>query len=184
MLMPLLIIGVPLMLIALALLLVFRGHPGECGDGRVIDSNPGLAFAYDQRWIDFNTTLTSGLPATLDVTESEATSRAELFLDTASAPVDDVRVCFVEEGADVNGTLSTPFGWDVDVRLKGNVDLSGRHPEAELDSVRIGALPAFVTHPFRGLVSRIVDDQMDRIEMDHRLSVELQEGRAIVSGQP
>ncbi|HEY8171476.1 MAG TPA: hypothetical protein VIH21_00190 [Dehalococcoidia bacterium] len=167
-----------------AVLLTFKGTPGNCGGNRPIENNPGLAFAYDDRWFDFNTTLTSGLPATLAVTESEATSRAQLFLDSASAPIDSVRLCFTDGGADINGTLDTPFGGDIAVRVGGTADLSGQHPKAEITSMRIGGLPAFVTRPFRGLVSGIIDDQLDDVELDHRLTVDLHEGEAVVRGEP
>lgn len=181
---PTLIIVLPVVLVVVALLLVFRGSPDACGNGRLIENDAALAFAYDDRWVEFNSTLTSGLPASLTVSESEATSRAELFLATSSAPVEDVRVCFTDGGAAVNGILSTPFGGDVAVRIDGDADLSGQHPRADIESMRIGGLPGLVTRPFRGLVSRIVDDQMDQIVLDYRLRVELREGEAVIDGTP
>jgi hypothetical protein len=181
---PLVLLFAPVAVVGVALLLVFRGDPGDCASEREIINDPRLAFAYDDRWLEFNDRLLSGLPATLAVSESEATSRAELFLASSSAPVEDVRVCFVDDGAHVNGTISTPFGPDVRVRIEGRTDLSGRHPEAEISSIKLGALPGFVTRPFRGLVRRIVDDQMEQIELDHRLTVALRDGEATVTGEP
>lgn len=183
-LLPLALMLTPFVLVVVALLLVFRGSPGGCGGGREITVDPALAFAYDQRWLEFNTTLTTGLPASLVVSEDEATSRTREFLDASSAPVEDVRVCFVDGRGDINGTLTTPFGPDVAVRIKGNATLGGRHPEADIDSIQIGGLPSFVTRPFHGLVSRIVDNEMERIELDYRLGVEVRDGDVLIEGTP
>ena len=118
------------------------------------------------------------------VTDSEATSQTRLFLAETGAPISDVRVCFVPGGSDVNGTLSPPIGPELRVRVRGSVDVSGRHPRASIDSVRIGALPSFVARPFLGLVSRLIDEQTNQIELDHRISVQLLDGQAVISGQP
>lgn len=181
----LLLSGVVLLLfVAMVALLAFQGSPGLCGAGRDIRVSPTLAQSYEERWLQFNTTLTSGRRATLNVTDSEATSQAEDFLATSNAPLRDVRLCFVPGGGDANATVSTPLGRDIRVRLKGNVDLSGRYPRAQISSVQIGALPAFVTRPVRGIVTRIIDDQGERIELDHRLSVEVHEGEVTITGEP
>jgi hypothetical protein len=181
---PMLLFVLPIVLITAALLLAFKGSPGECGAGREVISSPALSQSYEQRWLQFQATLTSGRPASMTVTDSEATSRTQEFLATADAPVHNVRLCFVPGGADVNGTVSAPFGPSIDVRLKGSADLSGQHPRANIDSIKIGGLPSFVTRPFTGLVTRIVDDQTGRVELDHRLSVQMTEGRAEINGQP
>lgn len=181
---PVLVLVAPFALITAALLLAFRGSPGECGGGREIAVDPALAFAYDERWLAFNQTLTAGLPARLVVREDEATSRAREFLASSSAPVEDVRVCFVDGRGDINGTLTTPFGGDVAVRIKGNATLEGRHPTADIDAIQVGGLPSFVTRPFHGLVSRIVDNEMERIELDYRMGVEVRDGDVLITGTP
>ena len=168
-----------------AILLTFKGTPGDCGGNRPIENNPGLAFAYDDRWYDFNTTLTSGLPGHAARHRERGDVARATVPRLASAPIDKVRfLCFTDGGADINGTLATPFGGDIAVRVGGNADLSGQHPKAEITSMRIGGLPAFVTRPFRGLVSGIIDDQLDHVELDHRLTVDLHEGQAVVQGEP
>ena len=181
---PALIVLAPLVIIVVSSLLVFNGSPGTCGGGRQISAEPLLAFAYDQRWLAFNAQLINGLPATLNVTEDEATSRADLFLAQSNAPIDDLRVCMVDGGGDINGKIDTPLGPDIEVRVKGSVDLSGRHPDANIDSIRIGAMPAVVTRPFHGLVSRIIDNEMERIELDHRLDVNIRERETTITGTP
>jgi len=183
-LLPLLLFVTPFLLASLFLLLAFKGDPGDCGGGRNLRVDAALAQSYQQRWLDLNAQLTSGQPASFTVTDSEATSRTREFLAQTDAPVSGVRVCFVPGGSDINGKISTPFGPAVDVRVKGSVDLSGRHPRASVDSIRVGALPSFVTRPFRGLVTRIIDQQTDQIELDHRITVQLLDGQAVISGQP
>lgn len=181
---PALVFFAPLLVVAVSTLLVFNGSPGQCGGGRDISADPQIAFTYDQRWLAFNGQLINGLPATLNVTENEATSRADLFLAQANAPIDDLRVCMVDGGADINGKIDTPLGPDIEVRVKGSADLSGQHPDANIDSIRIGAMPAFVTRPFHGLVSRVIDREMNRIQLDHRLDVEIREGETTITGTP
>ncbi len=183
-LLPFLLFLAPFLLAGLFLLLTFKGSPGQCGGGRSLQVNPALAQSYDQRWLALNAQLTSGQSASFAVTDSEATSRTREFLAQTDAPVSDVRVCFEPGRGNVSGKVSTPFGPDVDVRVKGSVDLSGRHPTAKLDSIEVGALPSFVMRPFRGLVTRIIDKQTDQIELDHRISVQLTGGQAVISGQP
>ncbi|MDP9237057.1 MAG: hypothetical protein M3P30_06610 [Chloroflexota bacterium] len=181
---PFVLFVLPTLLVAVALLLAFKGSPGECSAGRQVITSAALSQSYEQHWLQFQAQLTSGRPASLTVNDSEATSRTQDFLATTGAPVHDVRLCFVPGGADVNGTISTPFGANIDVRLKGSADLSGQHPRANIDSIKIGGLPSFVTRPFTGLVTRMVDDQTNRVELDHRLSVQIAEGQAEISGEP
>ena len=174
----------PIALFVVATLLVFKTSPGACGSGRPLQADTALSAAYDARWRAFNSQLLSGQPASLTVSDSEATSRARQFLVQTGAPVRDLRLCFVPGGGDVNATLDTPFGADVDVRVKGRVDVSGRHPKTQIDAIEIGGMPSFVTRPFRGLVTRIIDDQTNQIELDHRLSVDVRDGQAVISGTP
>lgn len=179
-----LIILAPIILVVGSLLLVFKGAPGACGGGKPLQNDPRLSLAFDQGWQAFNQQLLLGQPATITVSDSEATSRARQFLLETGAPVRDLRLCFVPGGGDLNATLSPPFGPDVAVRVKGSVVLGGRHPQTRIEDVQIGALPSFVTRPFRGLVTRIIDDQTQQIELDHRLAVDIGEGQAVVSGTP
>jgi len=181
---PFLLFVVPLLLAGLFVLLAVEGSPGACGGGRNLQIDPALAQTYEDRWLALNAQLTTGRPASFTVTDSEATSQARLFLAETDAPISGVRVCFVPGGSDVNGTISPPFGPDLSVRVRGSVDLNGRHPRASIDSVRIGALPSFVARPFLGLVSRLIDEQANQIELDHRISVQLTDGQAVISGQP
>jgi hypothetical protein len=180
----LLVFVVPVLLGGLFVALAVKGDPGACGGGRSVQFNPTLAQDYEERWLALNAQLTTGQPASFTVTDGEATSQARLFLGEMGAPIKGVRVCFVSGGADVNGRLSPPIGPELAVRVHGSVDVSGRHPRARIDSVRIGALPSFVARPFLGLVARVIDEQTNRIELDHRISVQLADGQAVISGQP
>ena len=183
-LLALLIVVTPFVLVIGSLLLVFKGTPGACGGGKPLQNDPKLSLAFDQGWQAFNQQLTSGQPATISVSDGQATSRSRQFLLETGAPVRNLRLCFVPGGGDLNATLSPPFGPDVSVRVKGSVVLGGRHPQTRIDDVQIGAMPSFVTRPFRGLVTRIIDDQTQQIELDHRLSVDLREGEAVITGAP
>ncbi len=183
-LLPIVLVVVPVLLLGLGAFLLVAGSPGECGGGRPVTFDAALANDYEQRWLALNSQLTTGRPASFAVTDSEATSQSRLFLAESGAPIRDVRVCFVTGAADANGTISPPIGPDIAVRVKGSVDLSGQHPRARIDSIRIGGLPGFVARPFLGPIERLIDDQAAQIALDHRISVELTDGQAVISGQP
>jgi hypothetical protein len=182
-LLPFIIFVTPFVLVAVALLLTFKGSPGQCGSG-ALQANASLADQYQQQWAAFEQQLTTGRPATLSVSDEEATARLRQFLDTNDAPVQDARLCFTNGGADVSGKISSPMGWDVAVRVRGSVDLSGAHPKTHIDSIRIGGMPSFVTRPFTGLVTRIIDHESDQVTLDHSVGVRLTSGTATLSGSP
>ncbi|TAK59092.1 MAG: hypothetical protein EPO22_10520 [Dehalococcoidia bacterium] len=183
-LLPVLVVVVPALLLGLGVLLAVAGSPGKCGGGRDLTFDPQLASDYEQRWLELNAQLTTGRPASFTVSDSEATSQSRLFLAEAGAPIRDVRVCFVTGAADANGTISPPIGPDIAVRVNGSVDLSGQHPRASIDSIRVGGLPGFIARPFLGPIERLIDDQAEQIVLDHRISVQLSDGQAVISGQP
>lgn len=183
-LLPILFVLTPVVLVVAFALALFRGSPGACGGGRGLNTDPALAAAYDERWGAFNDQILRGLPASIAVSEDEATAKSRIFLALTGAPIDDVRICFNEGGGDVNGTLSTPFGGDIAVRLRGTVDMTKATPDAKLTSVRIGALPGFVTKPFDRLISRVVDDQLEQIILFHDMTAEIHEGEAVITGRP
>lgn len=183
-LLPVIIVLAPIVIIAAMLLATFRGSPGECGDGTPVNDDPALVAAYNARWAAFNEELVRGLPASIVVSEDEATAKSRAFLALSGAPVDDVRVCFTEGEGDISGTLDGPFGADVAVRLKGDVDLTRATPDAELTSIQIGALPHFMTQPFEGLVSRVVDDQLEQIFLIWEIDATIGDGEATLTGTP
>lgn len=181
---PIALFVVPLLLVGLGVLLAVAGSPGKCGGGRALQADPSLADAYQQQWFALNAQLAAGHPASFRVSDSEATSQSRVYLAEADAPIRDVRICFVPGAADANGTISPPIGPNIAVRVKGSVDLSGEHPRTRIDSLRIGGLPGFVTHPFLGPMERLINDQANQIVLDHRISVQISDGQATIIGQP
>lgn len=181
---PVFLVVLPVLLLGLGVLLAVAGSPGECGGGRDLTFDPQLASDYEQRWLALNAQLMTGRPASFTVSDSEATSQSRIFLAETGAPIRDVRVCFVTDAADANGTISPPIGPDIAVRVKGSVDLSEQHPRARIDSIRIGGLPGFIARPFLGPIEGLIDDQANQIELDHRITVQLSDGQAVILGQP
>jgi len=160
------------------LLLAFKGSPGQCDrPGRFGDS-PALAQAFQQRWDAFEAQINAGQAAILAVTDDEGTARLRQFLAGTDAPVKDARLCFVQGGGDISGRITSPLGGDVAVRVRGGVDLSGGRPKTRIDSIRIGGLPSFLTAPFRGLVTRIIDEQASQIALERGANVRFEDGRA------
>lgn len=183
-LLPLFLFVAPIVIVGGALLLAFKGSPGRCGGGRALGADPSLAQSFRQRWADFEAQLNAGQPATLTVTDDEATARLRQFLGETDAPVSDVRLCFVRGGGDVSARVSSPVGGSVAVRVRGGVDLSGAHPKTRIDSIRVGGLPSFVTAPFRGLVTRIIDEQSDQVTLDRGADARFEDGSVTFSSAP
>ena len=74
-LLPFIMFVTPFVVVVLALLLTFKGSPGQCGGGRTLQADASLADQYQQQWTLFEEQLTAGRPATLTVNDEEATAR-------------------------------------------------------------------------------------------------------------
>jgi hypothetical protein len=170
-----------LLIVSFGLGMAFAGDPGDCGDGRQISVDPGLAAEYDARWALFVDRVRAGSPATIVVTESEATSRVRQFLAAQDAPIREARICFVAGGSDATGMISTPFGRDVKVRASATVDLSGPRPVVDVYDIRIGGLPGAVARPFEARVTRVVREQAERIPLGHSMSAEIRDGEVAIT---
>jgi hypothetical protein len=164
--------------------LAATGSPGVCEPGGgPITLSDGASDAFKLKWTAFDASLAGGAPASVSFDESELSSRATSYLDDHDAPFDDVRVCVHDGYGEGSSTISLG-GLDVDVKLKGTLDLDGAHPEANIDNIEIGNAPGWLASPLERLVNRALDDQLDDIDLNHRYTPALAEGRATVDGEP
>ena len=179
------ILGVVTLVVILAVLAAFVGSPGECdsGDREVVVSS-ALAQSLQDKLDTFDEQLDAGQAASFTFDESEATSRGIEFLDENNAPIDDLKVCFNSDGPSASGKVSAVAGLDLDVKASGNVDLSGEHPRVDDLSIDVGSVPGFVTGGLEGLIKDVINDQLDHIDVEHRLTITFGEGTATQSGQP
>lgn len=168
---------------AALLALATTGGAGACAPGggpiTISAANSG---AFQQKWDAFEDTLNGGSPATVSLNESEISSRAQTYFDQHDASIDDVRACVHDGFGEGTGKVSL-LGFDVRFSVRGTLDLSGAHPEAKIDDIEVGNVPVFVTGAIEGVVTGVIDDQLDDIDLDHEYTPTLREGVADVAGR-
>ena len=179
------IMGIVTLVVVLTVLAAFVGSPGECDSGgREVVVSAALAQSLQDKLDTFDEQLDAGQAASFTFDESEATSRGQQFLDEKNAPIDDLKVCFNSEGASASGKVSAVLGMDLDVKVSGDVDLSGEHPRLDDLNIDVGRVPGFITGGIEGIVKDVINDQLDHIDVEHQLQITFGEGTATLSGQP
>jgi len=137
-------------------ILVFTGKPSPCVD-RFIPVSAAASARTDDKWDAFKAQAASG-NATVTYTEIEITSRGVAYLDEKDVPLSDLQVFFCPRGyAEATGTIRG-LGRDINVLVRGTLDLSGTKPRIHIMSVRAGNLPAFVA-------TRLVNQVLDRSDV-------------------
>ena len=166
--------------------LAFTGGPGDCTPGGgPIEVSAANSEAFQQKWDGLDATLDGGSPASVTFTESEIASRADQFL-TVEEDTDfsDVLICIHEGFGEGTAKVSGFLGLDVRARVKGNVDLSGDHPVAQIDDIEVGNVPGFLVDPFENLVEDAIDEALDGVNLKHTYAPALSEGQAQIDGTP
>lgn len=104
-------------------------------------------------WRTFGAQAAAG-PATITVSEVQATSRGVEFVNEQDAPVKNLQIRFCDGGfAEAAGSVKI-LGREVDTVVRGTLDLSGPRPRVRLTSVRAGGLPDWAGRP---LVNQVLD---------------------------
>lgn len=185
------IIGVLMVIVMLlvAFVVVFgvlatTGGPAACtpGDGSItIDAANSSSF--QQKWDALNATLKGGAPGSATFNESELSSRADTYLTQHGVGFHNPRVC-VHNGFGEGSATFSYLGFHVKVKVRGTVDLSGRHPKARIDHMDIGNVPSFFTNPAEKIVNRAIDSALGDVNLQHHYTPTLSPGQATVSGVP
>jgi hypothetical protein len=181
------LLGIVLLVVAFVVVfgvLAATGGPGACspGDGPItVDAANSASF--QQKWDALSATLGGGAPGSATFNESELSSRADTFLKQHDVGFHDSRVCIHSGSGEGSATFSF-LGFDVKVKVRGTVDLSGRHPKAKIDHMDIGNVPGLLTGPAEKVVSRAIDSALDDVDLNHRYTPALSPGQAAVSGVP
>jgi len=182
-----LVSGLLLLVVILAAVIVAlaaTGGPSECAPGggpiAISDANSS---GFQSKWDAFDATLDGGAASAVNFNESEISSRAQSYVDEKDVPFSDVRTC-VQDGFG-EGTATFSFlGFDVKVKVRGTLDLSGGSPEAEIDDIEIGNVPGFLIAPAESLVDRAIDEALADLEIEHNYTLTLKKGEASVAGTP
>ena len=177
----------PLAAVGLFLLTV-TGSPGSCeNEERPILDTTDLGIVFQLKWDRFNDTLDAGQESTVVLSESEVTSRARLWVDEQDVSVSDLLICFSVDSAAASGKVDVPFfPGDVDVLIRGTVDLRGEHPDIEIDEIKVGNLPGPLTGLVEGFIETLINDQEEELELalEHDYGITFGEGDITIGGQP
>jgi hypothetical protein len=184
-LLALVVIGGPLAALALFLTAVVAS-PGTCKSGAgPIEPSLQLAVSFQQKWDQLNNTLDAGQVSSVTFTDDEATSRARLWVVEHDLPVSELFVCFAPEGGSASAKVDVPFvPGDVDVLVDGTLILTGDRPEADIQDIEVGGLPGPLADLGESIVDDLIDDQAEKLELDHDYGISFGPGEMTVSGQP
>ncbi len=169
--------------------LAFSGGPGQCTPGGgIIIVNDANADSFDQKWDAMDAVLDSGSPSSITLNESEISSRADrYFTEEASLDLTDVRVCIHDGYGEATGKLDYGIlGLDVEIKLKGTMDLTGDAPKTDIDDIDFGSVPGFlidVSDAIFGVESDI-NGALDDITLKHTYTPTLTEGQVRIDGTP
>ena len=166
--------------------LAYTGGPGECTPGGGdIEIGDAQAASFDQKWDQLDASLGGGSPATVTLTESEISSRAERYINDHSggADISDVRVCLHDGKGEVSGKADAFLG-SVKFKVSGTADLNGDHPRAEFDDIEVGNVPSTVIAPFENIVEDAIQQLLDDITLKHSYVPVLSEGQVEIRGTP
>ena len=180
-----LVFGVGIVAAIAIVLLALMGSAGACGgDQRLVESSPALAAQFQGKWDGFNASLEAGQPARVVFDESEVTSRGTAFLEEKNAPISGLKVCLNAGEGEASGKVDLPFFGDMDVKVRGTVDLRGGTPKVDIRDIQVGGVPGFVADRVKGRIRSVINDQLDDLDIEHRYDLSIGEGAASIAGQP
>jgi len=170
-----------LIIIGCTVVLAFTGGPAPCTPGGgPITVSAANADAFDGKWDGFNATLDGGSAAAVNFNESEISS----FVDReVGSPFSDPLVCIHDGYGEGTATFEV-LGFDSKIKVKGNMDLTGAHPVANVDNIEVGNVPDFLVDVVKGLVESAIDDETAKVDLDHPMTPTLTEGDAKLDGTP
>ncbi len=180
-----LVIAVVTFGIAIAIL-AFSNGPGACiaGAGPIIVSDAD-ADSFDQKWDALDAVLDGGSPSSDTFNESEISSRADQYFRKEKAlDFRDVRVCIYDGYGEATGTLDAILGLQVEVKLKGTMDLTGDKPKIDIDDMEFGKVPGWFVDVTDAIFGNDINEALEDIELEHTYAPTLTEGQAQIDGEP
>ncbi len=171
-------------------ILAFSNGPGQCTPGGgPITVNAANAEKFDQKWNDFDAVLDGGSPSSVTFNESELSSRADrYFTEEQDLDFRDVRVCIHDGYGEATGTLDAILGLEVEIKLKGTMDLTGDTPETEIDDIEFGKVPGWLVGVAEAIYGAEAENDIDLaledIDLKHTYTPTLTEGEVRIDGVP
>jgi hypothetical protein len=182
---PLLVLAVPAAALGLFIVAV-AGNPGTCDTkGRTIAATPEEALSFKTKVDQLNAELDAGRPASATLTEGEATAYSRLWLDEHDIPVEELLLCFNNEGGAASAKVDVPFlPADVDVLVEGTIILTGDTPEIDLTHYEIGGLPGGLADEVDTFINRLAQDEMEELLLTHNYAIAFADGTMTVTASP
>ncbi len=174
------IFGTIVVLAVVAAVLVFTGTPKACVD-RLVTISPGSIAEFQNNWDGFKLRAASALTSAT-FTESQITARGVKFLADEGIDIENLQVYLCQEGyAEATGTF-VGGGPNIDLLVRGTLDLSGGLPLIDIDKIQGGNLPGFL--PMGALVDSI-DDEAKELNISVNLtSITFSDGSVTIQGAP
>ena len=170
-----------MVLLALGAFLIVTGAPKTCSDREIAPISAAVAAELDERWDQFSIDIATAATS-IDITESEATSRARQYIEDRDVPLDDLSVYFCGDGKGQLAGKVEALGIDAGFVVTGHLDLTGARPVVQLDSLHAGNLPGFISD---AVFDFLLDDDARTLELDENLlGSEISDGLIIISGGP
>lgn len=168
--------------------LAFSNGPGQCTPGGgPITVSAANAEKFDQKWDDLDAVLDGGSPSSVTFNESELSSRAdEYFREEQALDFRDIRVCIHDGYGEVTGALDAILGLQVEIKLKGTMDLTGDAPKTEIDDIEFGRVPGWFVDTTDAIFGAEddIDEALEDIELKHTYTPTLTEGQVRIDGVP
>lgn len=143
--------GVVVISIIVAAALVLTGDPRPCAP-RTSAVSAAAAGAANAKWVAFR----DAAPGTVvTFSEAEATSRGVEYVAERDVPLRNLQVYFCADGRAEAKGITSYAGRDINILLRGHLDVTGGRNRIVLDSARAGNLPAAVG-------TRIASEILDR----------------------
>lgn len=142
--------GIVVIAVVIAIALVFVGDPTPCVSRSSVASAAAVQAA-QAKWDGFKA---AGGGAAVQFNEQEVTSRGVAYIQERDVPIRGLQVYFCPDGkAEAKGQVRV-LGRDVNVLIRGWLDVSGGRNVVMIDSVKAGSLPSFVG---TSIVNQVID---------------------------
>lgn len=168
--------------IALSVFLVLSGKPEACVD-REVQPAPPPSIELQENWRRMRALVEDGETVSLGVTELQASSYGQEYLEDSDVPLDDFVIHFcADKTAEASGRISV-LGLDSNILVKGRLDVSGEQPRVRLDSFKAGNFPDFVAK--RAIQLLLDDNDVRTLDLfDNIVDVEYRDGEVVVTVEP
>jgi hypothetical protein len=174
------LLSISAVLAGIAFGLAVAGGPGPCeaGGSEPIVLSRAHADSFQFKWDAFETALDAGANASVTFTESEVSSRAQVWLNDDDGVIDGPRICLHDGYAEISTGLDFPGFLDVKVKLRGTAQITD-DLHITITDIDMGNVPdAFLEWDDE------IDGSVTDEALEHTYDLTLREGEAHIEGTP